>query len=95
MGSATSSRGPLRSNTIDIIRVGRQHTFSRAPVLLTSCVCTELTAGESTMAPLIDAPLSQRHPDLSMQGHIKHLAPCTRRDTSDLLQAFSPPSSKG
>ena len=52
MGSATSSRGPVRSNTITIIRVGRQHTFSRAPVLLTFCACTELSAGESTTAPL-------------------------------------------
>ena len=52
MGSATSSRGTLRSNTIDIIRVGRQHTFSRALVLLTFCACTELSAGESTTAPL-------------------------------------------
>ena len=34
-GSATSSRGTVRPNTIAIIRVGRQHTFSRAPVLLT------------------------------------------------------------
>jgi hypothetical protein len=52
MGSATSSRGTVRSNTIAIIRVGRQHTFSRAPVLLTFCACTELSAGESTTAPL-------------------------------------------
>jgi hypothetical protein len=58
MGSATSSRGTLRSNTIDIIRVGRQHTFSRAPVLLTSCACTDLSAGASTTAPLSVAHLS-------------------------------------
>jgi len=50
MGSATSSRGTVRSNTIAIIRVGRHHTFSRAPVLLTFCACTELSA--STSAPL-------------------------------------------
>jgi hypothetical protein len=31
----------------------------------------------------------------TMQGHIEHLAPCTRRDTSSLIQAFSPPSPKG
>ena len=31
----------------------------------------------------------------TIQGHIEHLAPCTRRDTSSLLQAFSPPSLKG
>jgi hypothetical protein len=36
-----------------------------------------------------------RPPDIAMQGHIEHLAPCTRRDTSSLLQAFLPPSSKG
>jgi hypothetical protein len=65
MGSATQSRRTyngichffsrdLRSNTIAIIRVGRQHTFSHAPVLLTFCACTELSAGESTTAPLID-----------------------------------------
>ena len=42
----------MRSDTIAIIRVGRQHTFSRALVLLTFCACTELSAGESTTAPL-------------------------------------------
>ena len=76
------------------IRVGRPHTFYRAHDLLTSCACTDLRSAQLT-ALLRATPLSQRHPDLSMQGHIKHLAPCTRRDTSDLLQAFSPPSSKG
>ena len=30
-----------------------------------------------------------------MPGYIAHLTPCTRRDTSSLLPAFSPPSSKG
>jgi hypothetical protein len=30
-----------------------------------------------------------------MPGYIEHLTPCTRRDTSSLLQAFSPPSSQG
>ena len=36
-----------------------------------------------------------RPPDIAIQGHIEHLAPCTRRDTSSLIQAFSTPSSKG
>jgi hypothetical protein len=31
----------------------------------------------------------------TMQGHIENLVPCTRRATSSLFQAFSPPSSKG
>ena len=51
MGSSTSSLGTLRSNTIDIIRVGRQHTFSRAPVLLTSCACTDLRNAQLTALP--------------------------------------------
>ena len=33
--------------------------------------------------------------DITMTGHIEHLTPCTRRDTSSLIQAFSPPSSQG
>ena len=33
--------------------------------------------------------------DIAMPGYIEHLTPCTRRDTSSLLQAFSPPSSQG
>ena len=49
----------MRPNTIAIIRVGRQHTFSRAPVLLTFCACTELSAGAPTTAPLNAAHLSR------------------------------------
>jgi hypothetical protein len=33
--------------------------------------------------------------DIAMPGYIAHLTPCTRRDTSSLLPAFSPPSSQG
>jgi hypothetical protein len=61
MGSATSSRGTVRSNTIDIIRVGRNHTFSRTPVLLTFCAYTDLRSAQLT-ALLSAAPLSTRAP---------------------------------
>ena len=33
--------------------------------------------------------------DIVMPGYIAHLTPCTRRDTSSLVQAFSTPSSQG
>jgi len=96
MGSATSSRGTLRSNTIDIIRVGRQHTFSRAPVLLTSCYAYAQTSEARNLRPFSAPHLCRHKPlDIAMPGYIEHLTPCTRRDTSSLLQAFSPPSSQG
>jgi len=64
MGSATSSRGTLRSNTIDIIRVGRQHTFS--------CACTDLRSAQ-LKALLSAAPLSPRDPG---HRHVRvHRAP--------------------
>ena len=44
MGPANSPEGTSWSNTLDTIRVGRQHTFSRAPALLTPYVCTVLRA---------------------------------------------------
>ena len=44
MGPANSPSGTSRSNTVDTIRVGRQHTSYRAPALLTSYVCTDLNA---------------------------------------------------
>jgi hypothetical protein len=73
------------------IRVGRSHTFSRAPVLLTSCACTDLrnaTYGPSQRSAFV-ATSSWTSP---CQGTSR---PCTRRDTSSLLPAFSPPSSQG
>jgi hypothetical protein len=85
MGSATSSRGTLRSNTIAIIRVGRQHTFYRAQ-----------TSEARNLRPFSAPHLCRHKPlDIAMPGYIEHLTPCTRRDTSSLLQAFSPPSSQG
>ena len=76
------------------IRVGLRHIFYRELDLLTSYACTDLRSAQLT-ALLSADHLSPRHPDIVMHGHIEHLTPCTRRDTSSLIQAFSPPSSKG
>ena len=45
------------------IRVGRRHIFYRALDLLTSCACTDLSAGASTTALLSSAYLSSLDPD--------------------------------
>jgi len=86
MGSATSSRGTSRFNTVYIIRVGRQGTFSRAPVLLTSCACTDLRSAQLT-ALLIAAPLSPRAPG---HRHARvHRAPDPMYSAGHILSAPS------
>ena len=68
MGSANSPRGTSWSNTVNTIRVGRQYTFSRTPVLLTSCVYTDLSADASTTAHLSAAHLLKRDLDFKRCG---------------------------
>ena len=110
-GSATSPRGTAWSNTIAIIRVGRQHIFCRALDLLTSCACTDLSAGASTTVLPNSTHLSRRCLDSKlcrlegpemMRPPLLPLAPL--RATFVVLhlshlhatsRLFSPPSSKG
>ena len=111
MGPANSPSGTSRSNTVDTIRVGRQHTFSRVPDLLTSCACTDLSPGASTTALPNTSYLSRRGLDSKlcrlegpemMRPPLLPLAPL--RATFVVLhlshlhatsRLFSPPSSKG
>jgi len=86
MGSATSSRGTSRFNTVYIIRVGRQRTFSRAPVLLTSCACTDLRSAQLTSL-LSATPLSPRAPG---HRHARvHRAPDPMYSAGHILSARS------